>query len=97
MRDDRTYCYRITWSAVDTVKVGTYLIDYEDGAEGDWSDRRLWTLWKAATGNFEDGWAGVRLDRLCTDCRTVGKAALDGHAEKCGEAPMYRPPVEATP
>ena len=64
----RTYVYEITHSAVLTVKVGTFIVDTTEFREGE-GERRVWSLYNDTTGDFEDGWAGVRLDRVCTACR----------------------------
>lgn len=93
----KTYCYLITWSGVDTVPVGSYIIDHE-GTDSTRRDRgdRVWSLYREATAEFTDGWAGRRLDRLCTRCRDDHrKAALHGHDGKCGAAPVYVPKVPA--
>lgn len=92
----RAYLYRVTFSAVETVPIGTYLIDYEDGPD-DWGDRRDWSLWDTATADFLPGWAGVRLDQLCYECRRFHNAAAAyGHAESCGQAPKFIPLVEVS-
>ena len=94
MAEVKTFCYLITWSEVDTVKVGTYIIDTEERGDG-WGASRTWTLYYEASGEFRDGWSGRKLDRLCTTCRREHHAAaLHGHDGSCGVAPMYRPPAE---
>ena len=64
----RVYVYEITASKVDTVKVGSFIVDTEDGDREDWGDLRFWNLYNEETGSFEDGWTGVRLNRACTKC-----------------------------
>lgn len=93
----KTFCYVVTWSEVETVPVDTYLIDHEDKGDN-WGDYRTWSLFYEATAEFREGWAGRKLDRLCTKChREHRKAALHGHDGEHGEAPMYRPRVGAKP
>jgi hypothetical protein len=79
--------YQITASAVDTVKVGSYLIDQDLGK------RYTWGLYDSATGNFSDGFSGVRTDRVCVACWNLPerKVARHGHVEPHGEAPTLTP------
>ena len=95
----KTFCYLVSWSEVETVPVGTYLIDFEE-KDSEWRglDRRVWTLYDSATGEFRDGWAGRKLDRLCTRCRKdYRKAALNGHEGLHGYAPKYVPTAAPEP
>lgn len=64
----RVYVYEITYSAVDYVKVGSFIVDTEEGPASEWGDRRDWALFNKATVCFEDGWAGVRSARACKRC-----------------------------
>lgn len=92
----KTFCYLVTWSEVETVPVGTYLIDYENRGDT-WGASRTWSLYYEATAEFRDGFAGRKLDRLCTPCRKEHrKAALHGHDGEHGSAPIYKPPTAVT-
>lgn len=58
------YAYEVTKSNIDTVSVGTFVIDVD--FEG--SEARSWPLWDSAAGDFTTGWVGVRRARACLAC-----------------------------
>lgn len=88
----KTFAYEITWSAVETVKVGTIIIDTEPGPGGEYGDLRSYGLFREATGNFEDGWTAHRLDRACTRCyRDHRKVRPHRHDGEHGDGPHLVP------
>jgi hypothetical protein len=78
--------YQVTRSEVDTVKVGSYLIDRDTGK------RQAWTVYQPVTGRITS-FGGVRTHRLCEECldRPTPLVRVYGHDHPHGEGPMLDP------
>lgn len=78
--------YLVTSSEVDTVKVGTYLID-DDGGRA-----RSWYLYNPISARMSEGFHGKRTHILCDECwyRPTPLVRPYGHEHPHGEGPMLR-------
>lgn len=89
----RVYAYKVTSSEVETVQVGSTIVDYERGPKSEWGDVRVWHLYSKADGSFTVGWAGVRSQRLCSGCYRLerSKPRIHKHPGVCGTGPTWFP------
>lgn len=79
--------YRVTFSAIDTVKVGSFLVDEDHG------ERRDWHLYDSTSGDFVNGFAGERTHRLCKACWDLPqrRVVAKGHEGTHGSLPNLVP------
>ena len=87
------YAYEVTTSNVETVQVGTILIDQSDEPY-ERGEPRAWTLYNETTGDFYTGFVGLCLHRICGPCRDQGYVREQKHNGRhgiYGQAPTLIP------
>lgn len=79
--------YRVTHSEVNTVKVGSYLIDDDAGRV------RNWYLYDSTAGEMREGFTGKRTHILCDDCWFQPQPLVRpyGHDHPHGKGPTLDP------
>jgi hypothetical protein len=93
------YAYEVTSSALEGVKVGTFVIDEDHTGD----QVRSYPMWNAKTGDFERGFTAERRERACGPCWRLA-ASFDpadrlvrphGHEGEHGPGEPLRPTRQA--